>query len=67
MTFVLRAERKQLVFFGELQFLHWVKESMHSNAEQDLRVVLNLTLRRKIILFFATLKDADGGVGVKRR
>ena len=33
---------------------------MHSNSERDLRVVLNLTLRRKIALFFPALKGAEG-------
>lgn len=57
LRFVLGAARKQLVISRELQNLRWVKENTRSNYEQDLRVILNLTLRRKIILFFSALKD----------
>lgn len=34
---------------------------MHSHAEGDLRLVLNLTLRKETILFFPTLLTDTGG------
>jgi hypothetical protein len=52
LSFVLEAVRKQPAIFGELQFLYWVKKNIHSNSEQDLRVALDLTLKRNNILVF---------------